>query len=133
MENVTKIMNKGNACNILRYFEADEAYLDGVLSPVFHHLWDISAFDKSCFSKHRSKVFAANPPDPHGIGARLTHILPSCSLAHALTAIADGRASVGLSSTGESVAELICADGAVQYAVYSPFTNLQYFPAEARG
>lgn len=125
MENVTKIMTKEIACNILRYldFEADKAYLDGVSSPVFHRLWDISAFDKSCFSEHRSKVFAANPPDPHGIGARLSHILPSCSLAHALTAIASGRASVGLSSTGESVAELICADGSVQYAVYNPFSH----------
>lgn len=102
---------------VIRFFEVEKMYLNGVKSPVF------SLDQKTCIkfgvhSKYLDEARSKYPCD-EPIAARV-FALPSSSLAAALINIAAGCASVGLSSAGESVAELVCSDGSIQYAVYDP-------------
>ena len=97
---------------ILCYRCAHEVCMDGVTSPVFYNR-------SFCIeSKYQKKIRAMNAGELAGCKPIA---MPSSSLARALVEIASGRASVGLSSTGESIAELVCTDGSVQYAVYNSF------------
>lgn len=114
------MMRNKTALYVIRFLEATEMYLDGVESPVFSFEKDACS-SRRVHSKYLDEARSKYPDE--SLLAHRNYTLPSSSLAAALINIVAGRASVGLSFTGEGVAELACSDGSVQYAVYNPFSG----------
>ena len=100
---------------LMRHFEAEDAKVSigGT---------DYTAF---YFRKHRKEVASKYAADIAGSDAdhpvnKRPGTCPSSNFGFAVLAIANGKAAVGSTNSGKHVAELVCDDGTVQYAIFDP-------------
>lgn len=100
---------------IIRHFESLTATIDisGTPNTAFY----LRQWMKGVMSSYAADI--AGTDEDHPINKR-PGCCPSSNLGWALSFIASGKAAVGTTNSGKHVAELVCDDGSVQFAIFDP-------------